>query len=187
MLDSLLHTNNVRKSWIVNEHAPFSGRALTFYGKSERTCSVFSSDYQRFQRYWTDMFRFLSRFWAVLRFKSGWIKPLQVGGHAPFSPCRTNEWTSRQRSVIWECQCWTKCTSQRSVTSLWNVSAICNRKVALATVRFVGTHSCATSGTLWPLPWDMYRLTIASRSLSPARDNCALTCQIVKNDMPMSG
>ena len=33
----------------------------------------------------------------------------------------------------------------------------------------------------------MYRLTITSRSLSPARDNCAHTCQIVKNDMPMSG
>ena len=29
---------------------------------------------------------------------------------------------------------------------------ICNRKVALATERFAGTHSCATSGTLWPLP-----------------------------------
>ena len=24
------------------------------------------------------------------------------------------------------------------------------RKVALATARFAGTHSCATSGTLWP-------------------------------------
>ena len=66
--------------------------------------------------------------------------------------CRTNEWTSRHRSVIWKCQCRTKRTSHRSVTRLWNVSAICNRKVALATERFAGTHSCATSGTLWPLP-----------------------------------
>ena len=51
MLDSFLHTNNVRKSRIVNGNAPFYGRALTFHGKSERTCSVFSSDFQRFQRY----------------------------------------------------------------------------------------------------------------------------------------
>ena len=35
--------------------------------------------------------------------------------------------------------------------------------------------------------FDMYRLTITSRSLSPARDNCIHTCQIVKNDMSMSG
>ena len=35
---------------------------------------------------------------------------------------------------------------------VWKVSAICNRKVALATARFAGTHSDATSGTLWPLP-----------------------------------
>lgn len=31
------------------------------------------------------MLRFLSRFQVDSRLKSGWIEPLQVGGHAPFS------------------------------------------------------------------------------------------------------
>ena len=97
----------------VNGHAPFFGRKSldnsdsffplwtdmlrflcdlaiknTILATGERTCSVFSNDFQRFRRYWTDMLRFLCRFWAVFRFKSGWIKPLRVGGHAPFSPCK---------------------------------------------------------------------------------------------------
>ena len=58
----------------------------TILATGERQCSIFSSDFQRFRRYWTDMLRFQSRFSAVLRFKSGWIKPLRMGGHAPFSP-----------------------------------------------------------------------------------------------------
>ena len=52
----------------------------------ERQCSVFSSDFQRFRRYWTDMLRFFSRFQADFQLKSGWIEPRLVGGYAPFSP-----------------------------------------------------------------------------------------------------
>ena len=32
------------------------------------------------------MLRFLCRFQTVFKLKSGWIEPLQVGGHAPISP-----------------------------------------------------------------------------------------------------
>ena len=95
----------------VNGHAPFFGRKSldnsdsffpmwtamlrflydfgihhTSLTTGERQCSVFSSVFQRFRRYWTDMLRFLSCFKAVLRFKSGWIEPRLVGGYAPFSP-----------------------------------------------------------------------------------------------------
>ena len=59
----------------------------------ERQCSVFSSDFQRFRRYWTDMLRFFSRFQADFQLKSGWIEPRLVGGYAPFSPeWRVKEW-----------------------------------------------------------------------------------------------
>ena len=32
------------------------------------------------------MLRFLGQFQADFQLKSGWIRPLRVGGHAPFSP-----------------------------------------------------------------------------------------------------
>ena len=95
----------------VNGHAPFFGcksldnsdsffpmwtamlRFLYDFGihhtsltTGERQCSVFSSDFQRFRRYWTDMLRFLDQFQADFQLTSGWIRPLRVGGHAPFSP-----------------------------------------------------------------------------------------------------
>ena len=95
----------------VNGHAPFFGRKSldnsdsffpmwtamlrflydfgihhTSLTTGERQCSVFSSDFQRFRRYWTDMLRFLGQFQADFQLKSGWIEPLLVGGYAPFSP-----------------------------------------------------------------------------------------------------
>ena len=95
----------------VNGHAPFFGRKSldisdsffslwtavlrflcdlatkkTILATGERTCSVFSSDFQLFRRYWTDMLRFLGQFQADFQLKSGWIEPLLVGGYAPFSP-----------------------------------------------------------------------------------------------------
>ena len=37
------------------------------------------------------MLRFLGQFQADFQLKSGWIEPLLVGGHAPFSPPRTGK------------------------------------------------------------------------------------------------
>ena len=62
----------------------------TSLATGERQCSVFSSDFQRFRRYWTDMLRFFSRFQADFQLKSGWIEPRLVGGYAPFSPHNVN-------------------------------------------------------------------------------------------------
>ena len=36
------------------------------------------------------MLRFLGQFQADFQLKSGWIEPLLVGGHAPFSPISSN-------------------------------------------------------------------------------------------------
>ena len=37
------------------------------------------------------MLRFFSRFQADFQLTSGWIEPLLVGGHAPFSPAIAKE------------------------------------------------------------------------------------------------
>ena len=81
---------------ISGSHFPMWTAMLRFQGDfgihhtslttGERQCSVFSSDFQRFRRYWTAMLRFFSRFQADFLLTSGWIEPLLVGGYAPFSP-----------------------------------------------------------------------------------------------------
>ena len=91
----------------------------------ERQCSVFSSDFQRFRRYWTDMLRFLGQFQADFQLKSGWIEPLLVGGYAPFSPFSVlRGW--HLLSISWLRQCATQikicCKIGRKVVSLRGAS-----------------------------------------------------------------
>ena len=55
--------------------------------KKHRRCSLLWPLVLSHNR-WTAMLRFFSRFQADFQLKSGWIEPLLVGGHAPFSPLR---------------------------------------------------------------------------------------------------
>ena len=78
------------KSGKVNGYAPFSGSGLTSRGNRERIYSVFLAQVIGHQQislsYVNGNAPFSMRFQADFLLTSGWIRPLRVGGHAPFSP-----------------------------------------------------------------------------------------------------